>query len=123
MSEIVARLREAIDETERTIDAYEQHRADPAACRNYVGQAVDVYDPYDSCYLHVETSKAMPYSDPAYGRRRVAADRKLLAEYEQIDEILDGDKYPESWTCGQHDAWEAAIAILAEGYGIQEVEA
>ena len=60
-------------------------------------------------------------NDPAAALRRIAADRKLIAEHAQYS-LPDGSEIDECRVCGgSNEAWPCpTLRILAEGYGWTE---
>lgn len=76
--DLVTRLLAAIAETEAAITQYRDHRAGADPCINYEGQAPEHYTEWDSCWRHIVTAQATPYSDVDFGLRGCAADRKIV---------------------------------------------
>lgn len=112
MADLVERIRAALDEHSRALDAYEQHRA-VGPHLNYEGQDPEAYDGYDSCYLCIATGAARGFADVAFGRRMVAAHRKILDYLALLDEwALDNNL----WALPDTDK---ARQALAEAYGVE----
>lgn len=132
MSDLIARLRVALDEQDRAITAWSEHLVAEGACRNFVGQSADAYDEYDSCALHIALSKAVLFRDVEVGRRMVSAHRKLLDLHandggdcsichtqSQLVVQWDGEREAMSWESQPATFPCATVLALAEGYGIE----
>lgn len=91
-SDLIAWLRQQLDEDERRIIAYRDGHAGP--CINYAGQDPAAYDEYDSCHLHIQAAEATPYRDVRFGLAEVAAKRAHIARWEDVNRMLAEDETP-----------------------------
>lgn len=127
MEELVARIREALDETERIAraakgEAWELHRD------SRVVTAVGDDDAFRGHGYKVEFAEHIAHNDPARVLRRVAADRKILDLHrnEAFKPAWDQDG-PLRYTCStcsergmqMFDTWCDTVLALAEAYGIE----
>lgn len=126
MTEIIAKLRAALDDDERAIDAYEAHRAAEGRCVNFEGQDPADYTQFDSCAVHIATYKVCRYGDMGFGRRQVAAIRKILDLHQRYPNPYNTNESACS-SCDEYryETWFSddqgcpTVLALAEAYGIE----
>lgn len=114
-NDLIARILAAIDKTEAAITQYRDHRAGADPCINYEGQAPEHYTEWDSCWRHIVTAEATPYSDVEFGLRHCAAERKIIEQL-WTDVLQHGEDYWET-----RSTWDVAVAVLvglADAYDI-----
>lgn len=120
MSDLTEQLRAVIEQTEwiaehAVTDSYDSH------WREKGGNQIGVFTRRDhvvATFPIIGPIRHVIRHDPAAVLLRCAADRKLLDAYEEIKAQHDRDE-EESGVRGYLYGVEAAVKLLAEGYGIE----
>lgn len=98
MSDLVEFLTARLDDTERALIEYREHRK-RGPHLNYEDQDWKDYDEYDSCSRCISTAQATPYSDVAFGLADVASKRRIIAEHAAVHGVSDAG--PICSSCGE----------------------